>query len=473
MIYFQPLDQVGIQEIHHRGLAILERVGIELDAKEIAAVLVESGCVHRHGRTTIPSSVVDKALAQIPRRFTLYDRDGRRAFEVGDGKTRVQPVGGAPFVVDPETGKHRHASLTDLENLVALADGLDHIDLITTCVTPVDVNPAVQSFAGLAATLTHSSKPVSAPGPESASQVRWFVRLVEAATGSADVTCAPCLMVSILPRSPLTFPPGIVGAIVETARLGLPLSVVPLPVIGLSTPMAMAGALAQQHAENLAAVVIAQLMRPGLPVVYHGRLSVGNMYTGSSEWGVIEVGLMGAVAVELGRLCGIPTNVYGLATSARTPDLQSGWERMANALLPVLGGPDLLGGAGSLGNIMAVSPLQLVVDDEIVASVSRLVAGLSLSEDQFPLKVTEAVMNSGRGTFIGEHHTVRRLKAEGQSLGDLADHSPYGMPGEDVLEHAKAQMQSILREAGERITREAQSDIQEVLTAIEQEAAAQ
>jgi len=62
------------------------------------------------------------------------------------------------------------------------------------------------------------------------------------------------------------------------------------------------------------------LVRPGLPVVYCGRLATMEPRTGVSVWGGVELGLASAATVQIGHRYGLPVNVYGLSTNAHTSE---------------------------------------------------------------------------------------------------------------------------------------------------------
>ena len=156
------------------------------------------------------------------------------------------------------------------------------------------------------------------------------------------------------------------------ARLGLPFGPLPCPQVGATAPMTLAGALALQNAENLAAIVLAQLVRPGLPIIYCGRLAVMDMRTIAPLWGNPETGLISAATVQLGHRYGLPVNVYGLCTTAYDLDMQNGYERAINAALPALAGADELSGIGEMGGGVLSCPAQMVIDDEIAGAVQRL-----------------------------------------------------------------------------------------------------
>lgn len=112
-------------------------------------------------------------------------------------------------------------------------------------------------------------------------------------------------------------------------------------------------------------------MRSGLPVIYHGRLAVLDMRSAVPMWGNPEIGLASAATVQLAHHCHLPVNVYGLACSGYALDVENGYERALNALVPALAGADELSGVGKMAGGIFSSNAQMVIDDEIVGMVQR------------------------------------------------------------------------------------------------------
>ena len=98
----------------------------------------------------------------------------------------------------------------------------------------------------------------------------------------------------------------------------------------------------------LASIVISQLVKPGLPIIYCGRLAMMEPRTGGSVWGGVELGMASAATVQIGHHYGLPVNVYGLSTNSHALEIQSGYERALNAILPALAGADELSGIGEM-----------------------------------------------------------------------------------------------------------------------------
>jgi trimethylamine---corrinoid protein Co-methyltransferase len=162
--------------------------------------------------------------------------------------------------------------------------------------------------------------------------------------------------------------------------------------------------------ENLATIVLAQLVTPGLPIVYCGRLSVLSMRSGSPIWGNPEVGMMSAATVQIGHYYHLPVNVYGLAASGIAPDIQSGYERAINALVPALAGADELSGVGEMAGGTNSCNAQIVIDNDIFGEVMRLRRGFIVDEDSLAVDVIAHAMTTTRN-FLGEKHTRKYLRS--------------------------------------------------------------
>jgi trimethylamine--corrinoid protein Co-methyltransferase len=267
--------------------------------------------------------------------------------------------------------------------------------------------------------LPFTTKPLQGPGVQNAAEVRYAVKMAEVIGPPAEV-----LSISVSPVSPLYFPDDTAAAIMEVARLGIPFAPLPCPTAGTTAPFSIAGALTQQNAEVLAALTLAQVIHPGLPVVYCGRLAMMEPRTGGSVWGGVELGLASAGTVQIGHHYHLPVNVYGFSTNSHVLDVQNGFERALNAAIPALAGADELSGIGEMEAGVMGSYAQMVVDNEIAASVARLRRSFSTEPDALAVEVIAAAMN-GSHNFMGQKHTVRYLRLGEVLITELAERRPW------------------------------------------------
>lgn len=443
MIRLAVLTDEEVEAIHQATLRILSEVGIVLAQPEARGLLTGAGATVRDDRLLLPPDLVEGALAQCPGQVTIRGRSGQRVV-IGDGSLHWHNVGGARDIYDPRTGQRRPATLEDVRDSARLLDALESTTTITPFFTPHDVSGPLLPLAMYRHTLPHTTKPVQGPGVHTAAEVRYIARMAAVVGPPAEV-----LTLGISPLSPLSFPNDVAEAIIETARLGVGLGPLPCPMAGATSPMSLAGSLAQQNAEVLASVVLAQLVRPGLPIVYCGRLSLMEPRTGLSVWGGVEVGLASAATVQIGHRYGLPVNVYGLTTNAHLLDFQNGYERALNAVVPALAGADELSGIGEAEAGVVSSYAQMVCDNEIAASLCRLRRGFAVNQDSLAVEVIAAVMDGWRN-FLDQPHTVRYLRAGEVYYTRLAERrswAEWDRAGRDgIVERAQAEAERLLAE---------------------------
>jgi trimethylamine--corrinoid protein Co-methyltransferase len=313
----------------------------------------------------------------------------------------------------------RNATVKDLKDCTRLLDAVAGATTITPFFTPLDVPGHLMSLAMYRHAIPYTTKPLQGPGVQNADEVKFAVRMAGVIGEPSEV-----FSLSVSPVSPLNLPNDMAGAIVEIARQGIPFAPLPCPTAGTTAPFSIAGAVAQQNAENLAAIVLAQLVHPGLPIVYCGRLAMMEPRTGISVWGGVELGIASAATVQIGHRYCLPVNVYGFSTNSHTLDIQNGYERALNAMIPALAGADELSGIGEMEAGVMGSFAQIVCDSEIAASVRRVMRGFEVNDDSLAVEAVTTAMQ-GSHNFLGQKHTMRYLRSGEVLLTALAERGSW------------------------------------------------
>jgi len=443
-LFLDALQPNEIEAIHTATLRILGEIGVMLDEPNARQLLTEAGAtISDRNRVLIPPQLVEWALAQCPPTVSTRGRGGATV-TLGDGSLHWHNLGGARDVFEPKTTSIRPATARDVSDAAKILDALEHCTTITPFFTPQDVPGELMGLAMYRQTIANTAKPVYGPGVQTAREAQYFIRMVEVLGPPAEMT-----MMAISPVSPLNFPAHLVEAMLETARHGLPFGSLPCPTAGATAPLTISGALAQQNAEVLASLVLVQLTRPGLPFIYCGRLAMMEPRTGVSVWGGVELGLASAGTVAMAHRYHLPVNVYGFSTNSHTLDLQNGFERALNALIPALAGADELSGIGEMEAGVASSFAQMVLDNELAASVHRTLRGFSTDAEALAVEVIASAMNTTRN-FLGQKHTRATLKSGEILLTKLAERgawSDWDKRGRSSMaERAQAESERILAE---------------------------
>jgi trimethylamine--corrinoid protein Co-methyltransferase len=437
------LDKSEVEAIHQASLRILCEIGLVLTHPPALNCLTEAGASVKGNRVLIPTDLVEACLQKCTGKISVRGRGGS-VKTLGDGSLNFHNLGGARDIFDFGSGQHRNANLQDVRDATRLLDALNNCNTITPFFTPGDVPGGLMSLAMYRHAIPHTTKPLQGPGVQFAAEARFAVKMAEVIGNPAEI-----LTLSVSPVSPLTIPNHEAEAIMEIARLGIAFGSLPCPTMGTTAPFSISGAIAQQNAEVLASIVLVQLVNPGLPVIYCGRLAMMEPRTGISVWGGLELGLASAGTVQIGHRYGLPVNVYGFSTNAHTLDVQNGFERALNAIIPALAGADELSGIGEMEAGVMGSFAQMVIDNEFAANIHRARKGYNVNEDALAVEVIGRVME-GSHNFLGQKHTTRYLKegeilltklAERGSWETWNDHGRLGM-----AERAQVEAERILRE---------------------------
>jgi len=412
------MTESDLEAMHLASLRVLAETGIFLSHPEAREILSSAGAQIDGDRVLLPPELVEHEVAKCATPVHLRGRSGA-VRTLGDGTLNWHNLGGARDIYDATTGTRRKAMLKDLQDCTRLLDALDGVTTITPFFTPQDVPGHLMSLSMYRYALPNTVKPLQGPGVQTAQEVRYAIRMASVIGRPEDI-----FSLSVSPVSPLSFPNDCAAAIIEIAHQGIPFAPLPCPTAGTTAPFSIAGAVTQQNAELLASIVLAQFVHPGLPVIYCGRLAMMEPRTGSSVWGGVELGLASAATVQMGHHYGLPVNVYGFSTNSHTLDIQNGFERSLNAIIPALAGADELSGIGEMEAGVMGSFAQIVLDNEIAASVRRLRKGFDVTDDALAVDVISAAMR-GTHNFLGQKHTLQYLRNGEVLLTHLAERGSW------------------------------------------------
>ena len=160
--------------------------------------------------------------------------------------------------------------------------------------------------------------------------------------------------------------------LIEMAIHGQPVVATPFTLAGAMSPATLAGAIAQQNAEALFMVALAQLARPGAPMVYGGFTSNVDMRTGSPAFGTPEFVKAAFATGQMARRYGLPWRSSN-ATASNVVDAQAAYESQMAIWGAIMGGVSLLyQGAGWLEGGLTASFEKLILDAEMLQMMAEV-----------------------------------------------------------------------------------------------------
>jgi trimethylamine---corrinoid protein Co-methyltransferase len=411
-IRIRVLSDSDLQSLHEASLAMLRDTGVLVHHEAVLRLLHENGATVDvdHQVARLPEALVMDSLERAGKSYVLHGRNVTRTARFGRGDLNLMSSPGQYSWVDSANRIRRPATLQDTRDAIKLGDALANITIVGSMAQPQEVSEKYREVVLTAELLKGTTKPTRTwvANGITARYVLDIYRTV--AGGEAALRQRPMAEAFLEPISPLQMPQDGLDVLIEFVRAGQPVSIGPMAMTTGTAPGTLAGTLAQENAEILAGLVITQLLGPGTPVLYGGIPHIMDPRTSICSFGSPEQGLMAVAMVQLGRFYGLPVYVNTGLTDAKTLDAQAGIEKGSTLLLGALAGGELFGHAGICGTDHGASLEWLVMDDEAMAYVKRIVRGFDVTPDLLAEQVVNAV--GPGGNYLMEEHTVAHYRNE-------------------------------------------------------------
>ncbi|UCF98995.1 MAG: trimethylamine methyltransferase family protein [Spirochaetaceae bacterium] len=431
-------DQIG--KIDAAARALLQEPGILLEDEQIYSLVLKSGA--KPGAkplvARLPSALIDDCLARAPREVRFADRRGGLQVVGPDSPSRFW-TGAALFYLDKRG--FRSIRQQDLADFARIIDALEQVDVIVGTSTE-ETPPHQRDFVGFRIMAQNTSKHLRAlsfspRGGEA------MIEMARVLAGGGSLKQAPLFSMGFTAHGPLRWTALALGVYRMTAGHGIPVTVNGEPMAGASAPVTLAGAAVVGTAEILAGILVNQLLEPGRPCLFNlGFAHVMDMRQGFAVTGGPENVLLAVTGAQLARHYGLPS-VSWMCTDSLHYDAQNALEKMLAAVTHTQAGVSTIWGVGQVESEKTISPVQAVIDDEIIAAVRRYLRGFSTDEES--LAVEEVRRVGICGSFLDSDHTFAHFRGE-VFLPELLVRAQRMSAGEraDLVSRAEDRVDAIL-----------------------------
>ncbi len=393
----QELSNQDMEKIHAASMDLLKTTGVAFNDEEALEIFKSNGH-HVEGTTVFfEASDIQKALKTTPTRFTVHARNPEKNVDIGEDDFVFLPGYGAPFVMDAQ-GEQRQATMEDYDNFCKLIQTSPYIDMNGwMMVEPADMpHETVHLDLNLSNMLLcdkpFMGSPVSRQGAIDGIEMAGI--LWGGKENIKDKTVSVSLINSL---SPLQFSDEMIGALIELARNNQACVIASLVMAGGSGPVTLDGVLALQNAEILAGITLAQLVRPGAPVIYGSTSSAMDMKTGALSIGAPELSKNIHMVAQMARFYNLPARSGGGLTDALSADAQAGAESALALSTAVRGGINfILHSCGILGSYIAMSFEKFLIDEEVCGMVRNMIRPLALTDETIDIDVIKEVGIGGQ-----------------------------------------------------------------------------
>jgi trimethylamine--corrinoid protein Co-methyltransferase len=423
---YDLLGETELSLLEEQADWLLCEIGVDFRGDPEALRLFSSaGCDVTGDRVRFRPGQARELCATAPTSFTLHARDPQRSVILGGDHLVLMPGYGSPFVTDLDKGR-RYATIEDFRNFVRMSymSPWLHHSGGTVC-EPTDIPVNKRHLDMVYSHLTLSSKPFMG-GVTSSERAADSIAMAQLVFGMEFTETHAVIQGNINVNSPLVFDETMTGALRVYAAANQCVCVSPAIFSGAMGPVTPAAVAAQTHAEAMAGIALAQLVRPGCPVVYGSFHNSMSLKSGALTFGSPEANLVTMALAQLARRLGVPVRSGGgQITAANSADGQAMQDSASAMWATVLSGANQVWhAAGWLEGGLTMGYEKFVMDLDHCGAMLRLVTGMPVTDDTL---TRESYFEAGPGVnFLSTSHTTKHF-ATANFMPDIAEAGAYEM----------------------------------------------
>lgn len=415
------LDDELVQRIVDEALRVLDVHGVTVSHEGLLRRMADAGLRvdWPRRRLFIRPDEVQAALAAAPSEVRLYTRDGALHATLTGDAVHFTPASSALYILDHRTGARRRPVTADLVDYARVVNGLRHIAYPSTAFSTEDVPQVIADAWRLYVLLAHTPKPVVSGAFTPTGVPRMGELMALFRRDREDLRQRPMSIFTVCPTSPLRWNEDSSQNLMDCVEWGIPVELVPVPLMGLVSPVTPVGTIVLHTAEVLSGVVIAQTLRPGHPVLFGGAPAAFHMQLTTNPMTAVEALRVFGGYVQVAKTLELPTQAYLGQSDARDLGMQAGAETFGGMVLAALLGVNSVSGPGMLEFVNLFSLQKLLFDEELAGHALFLVREVTVADD---LPLDDFIHHvREEGHVLTWEHTLARWQEELYLPGPAVD----------------------------------------------------
>ena len=405
---YEILSEDAIEVLDRGWRRIVSEIGVQFAKAEALELFRANGQKVEDEVVFLDPEFVLEQVRKAPPEFDIHARNPANDVHIGGNQMVFGGVYGPPFV--REGDERRDATMSDFRRLAMLAQSYPELDTAGGVICEPNDAPLDSRHLDMIFALQTLTDKIYMGNVVSAVNAADTIAMTAILFGGRDrIEERPATISLINCNSPLRWDERMLDAQLEYNRANQPVVLTPFILMGAMSPVTVPAALTQQLAEALTGISLAQLVRPGCPVVFGSFLSNIDMQSGSPCFGTPEsaVGLL--CTGQLARHFGLPFRTGGGLTSAQLPDAQAGYESLMTLLPTFLAGTNfVMHSAGWLEGGLVSGYEKFIIDVELLRMLRNEFTPLHFDEDTLAYSAHVEVGHGGH--FLGAEHTLERFR---------------------------------------------------------------
>jgi trimethylamine---corrinoid protein Co-methyltransferase len=445
-VKWELLSPDQVRTIHESTLDILSEVGVTLHSRRALDVVAAHGAGVDYETTVakLPPELVERALSTLPASFVLGARDPEFDLPLDGEHIYISTDGCGVFRREPD-GSVRPSCKRDLFEAARVAQAMPNVSSTSAIVSAQDCPAESRALHEYDACTRGSAKHCIVVSIKEDWEARSLIRMGEAiAGGSAELAARPLFSCIICTVSPLHQERFGMDLALTLAEAGIPINFYPMPILGATAPVTIAGAAVVNNAELVSAAAVVQLAFPGAKVVHAGGPTAMSMNSGAYASNSPEAMMLRSIQGQMADFYSMPAWFGAGATTAKEPGVQSAYENALAMFAAYAAGADCTFGTGLLDGSRILALEQIVTDNEVFGMVTRLLRGVDVTSETL---ARELIVKMGfKGDYLFDGHTRRHArelwKAQLGETGTFDGWSQAGSPS--TLDKARDTVREVL-----------------------------
>jgi len=405
---YEILSADSIAVLDRGWRRIVSEIGVQFAKPEAVELFAKAGQQVDGDVVKFDPEFVLEQVAKAPREFDVQARNPANNVHIGGDHMVFSSVYGCPFV--REGDMRRDATLNDFRQLAMLSQAYPELDSAGGVICEPNDAPLDSRHLDMIYALQTMTDKIYMGNVVSGPNAVDTIRMTEILFGGRDaIERVPATISLINCNSPLRWDDRMLDAQFEYNRANQPVVLTPFLLMGAMSPVTIPAALAQQLAEALTGIALAQLIRPGCPVIFGSFLSNIDMQSGSPSFGTPESAIGLLCPGQLARYYGLPFRTGGGLNSSQTADAQSAYEALMTLLPTFLAGTNfVMHAAGWLEGGLVSCYEKFIIDIELLRMLRVEFTPLEITEESLAFGAHSEVGHGGH--FLGAEHTMERFR---------------------------------------------------------------
>ena len=398
------------QMIHSATMEIMSEIGIKIYNTKASEILKSNGIRVEGNIAFFTEEQVMTWIKMAPESFTIYGRNPKYDTIIGGDRTNPAPTYGCAFI-DEWDGTRRPGTMEDYIKCLKLVYAEDTYTINGgIMVQPSEVPNETASLHMFYATLLHSDKALLIPTGYKEEMELMLEAGCEIFGGKDAMIEKPRMISLINTNSPLALDEKMLDCLMTLAEYGQPAIICPAAMLGTTGSVTMAGTIASGAAESLAGIVLAQMIRPGTPVVFGIQSTAADMKGGVAfACAAPEGTLMQGFSANMAKFYGLPSRGGGCQTDAPVINCQAGYESMLTFSSAYRHGINLvLEAGGVMDSVNATSFEKMIIDFEIIRQVITSFQPIEVDEQTLNLEEIKKIAHDG--SFLTSKNTIKNYR---------------------------------------------------------------